>query len=123
MEEEDDDDDDDEEEEEDLDHIDLVHNQPIKGRGMAATLALLKGSKDLERKEEIIGRTKDAKTNIDYSQHITPREDAKDIKIEYRDSLGRKLTPKEAYRQMCYDFHGYGTSKKKTEKRLRVFFL
>ena len=30
------------------------------------------------------------------------------VKLEYRDEFGRKLTQKEAFRQLCYKFHGYG---------------
>ena len=41
----------------------------------------------------------------------------KDVVIEYRDENGRKLTQKEAYRQLCYKFHGYGPGKNKVEKR------
>ena len=101
---------------EDLEHVDLVHTQPIKGRGIAATLALLKGTKDLERKEELSGRTKDSRVR-DLNAPVAGEDE---IKLEYRDSLGRLLTQKEAYRQLCYNFHGYGAGKAKTEKRLRV---
>lgn len=105
----------DEAEEEELDHIDLVHEAPIKGRGMAATLALLKGTKDLTRTEELSGRTKDARANVDINTG-----EGREIKLEYRDEQGRKLTTKEAYRQLCYNFHGYGPGKAKTEKRIKA---
>ena len=45
--------------------------------------------------------------------------DDREIKLEYRDDHGRLLTRKEAYRQLCYQFHGHGSSKKKEEKRLQ----
>ena len=40
------------------------------------------------------------------------------IKLEYRDKHGRLLTPKEAYRDLSYHFHGYGSGKRKEEKKL-----
>merc|ERR1712194_205626 len=43
----------------------------------------------------------------------------REIKLEYRDKHGRLLTQKEAYRDLCYQFHGHGASKKNEEKRLR----
>ncbi|KAJ3125200.1 hypothetical protein HK098_000511 [Nowakowskiella sp. JEL0407] len=44
---------------------------------------------------------------------------APDIKLEYHDEFGRQLTPKEAYRQLSHRFHGKGSGKLKTEKRLK----
>ena len=43
----------------------------------------------------------------------------KEIKLEYRDDLGRLMTPKEAFRQLSYNFHGIKPSKKTREKRGR----
>jgi hypothetical protein len=37
----------------------------------------------------------------------------------YLDEFGRRLTPKEAYRQLCWKFHGKRPGKNKMEKRLR----
>lgn len=105
-----------EDSDEDIEHVDLVHDQPVTGRGLAATLALLKGSKDLERREDFVGRAKDKREKAEAAG-----EDR--IKIEYRDSLGRKLTTKEAFRQLSYDFHGYGAGKAKTEKRMKAIEL
>ena len=45
------------------------------------------------------------------------------VKLEYRDEFGRKLTQKEAFRQICYRFHGYGPGKKAKEKRLKVLHI
>jgi hypothetical protein len=38
-----------------------------------------------------------------------------------RDEFGRVMTPKEAFRQLCYAFHGKAPSKNKQEKRLRKY--
>ena len=45
------------------------------------------------------------------------------VKLEYRDDYGRKLTQKEAYRQICYRFHGIVPGKKNKEKRLKAMEL
>ena len=42
-----------------------------------------------------------------------------DIKIKYADEHGRILGPKEAFKQLSYRFHGKGSGKKKTEKRMK----
>ena len=39
------------------------------------------------------------------------------VKLEYRDEHGRLQTPKEAYRQLSYKFHGRKPSKSVQEKR------
>ena len=101
------------EEEEEDDQLEF-HHQPLVARGMAATLALLKSSGELHQKEELAGRAKDARdfdpsSSKDY-----------DVKLEYRDQFGRKLTQKEAFRQLSYRFHGYGPGKKKLDKRLKA---
>ena len=102
-----------EEDEEEDDQLEF-HHQPLVARGMAATLALLKSSGELHQKEELAGRAKDARdfdpsSSKDY-----------DVKLEYRDEFGRKLTQKEAFRQLSYRFHGYGPGKKKLDKRLKT---
>jgi U4/U6.U5 tri-snRNP-associated protein 1 len=110
--------DDDEAANEDLDAIEdeqlaFLHKQPLVSKGMAATLELLKSSGELNRSNELAGRAKD-------SRAIDPSREESGVKIEYRDEFGRKLTQKEAFRQLSYKFHGYGPSKKKLEKRLKV---
>lgn len=102
-----------EEEEEDDEQMGFLHRQPIVARGMAATLALLKGSGELAPKDELVGRAKDQRA-LDPSSHDFG------VNIEYRDEAGRKLTQKEAFRQLSYRFHGYGPGKKKLEKRQKA---
>jgi hypothetical protein len=41
------------------------------------------------------------------------------FELEYTDEFGRKLTPKEAFKQLSHVFHGKGSGKTKKEKRLR----
>jgi len=112
------------------------------GRGMSAFLGLLKQTGEIAGKsagkEELRGRAKDEKTYDDYAPvdlkkvvkidttGLRGRPHEKDvefanreIKLEYRDDHGRLLTRKEAYRQLCYQFHGHGSSKKNEERRLQ----
>lgn len=95
------------------DALDFVHRQPLVGKGMAATLALLKGTGELKKSDQLAGRAKD-------SRAYDPSATDHGVKLEYRDEFGRKLTQKEAFRQLSYKFHGYGPSQKKQEKRLKV---
>lgn len=93
------------------------HQNPVVAKGLAATLALLKGTGDLHTKEELAGRTKDSR---DYDPSAPVAEGDDRIKLEYRDKFGRKLTQKEAFRQLSYKFHGIEPSRKKKEKTLKV---
>lgn len=95
----------------------FMHRQPLAASGMAAALGLLKSSGELsqEHAQEVkIGRAKDAR-RPEYAEGLEDR-----IKIEYRDSDGRLLTKKEAFRQMSYKFHGHGPGQKKQEKRMKT---
>ncbi|GMH83690.1 hypothetical protein TrST_g5862 [Triparma strigata] len=112
------------------------------GRGMSSILSMLKSTGDLTNKragkEELRGRAKDEKTYDDYSatnldsvvridkKKATKKDvlySKKEINLEYRDEFGRLLTRKEAFRQLCYQFHGYGSGKKNQEKRLKKIKL
>jgi U4/U6.U5 tri-snRNP-associated protein 1 len=87
--------------------------QPIAATGMAATLALLSQKGDL--KKDVVqfkGRSKDERL---HNSHGSTGE----VRIEHRDEFGNLLTPKEAFRQMCYTFHGITPSTKSREKRLK----
>lgn len=42
-----------------------------------------------------------------------------DVPLRYIDEFGREMTPKEAYKQLSWKFHGKKPGVKKTEKRLR----
>eukprot|EP01041_Mallomonas_annulata_P000463 gene463-862_t len=106
-------DDEDDEEEEDDEQLAFVHKQPLVASGMAATLALLKTSGDLTKKDALAGRSND------YRGH-DPSGKEHGVKLEYRDEYGRKLTQKEAFRQLSYRFHGHGPGQKKKEKRLKA---
>ena len=109
------------------------------GRGMSNFLSHLRHTgkiRDHSTKEEMRGRAKDKRTyedyekldlssvvKIDVDRNNVHEKDAelsrREIKLEYRDEHGRLLTRKEAYRDMCYQFHGHGSSKKNQERRLK----
>jgi U4/U6.U5 tri-snRNP-associated protein 1 len=106
------------------------------GRGLSSFISMLKTTGEITGKhggkEELRGRAKDERNYdnyepLDLSKVVTIGKNATDkdeelatreIKLEYRDKHGRLLTQKEAYRDLCYQFHGHGASKKKEEKRL-----
>lgn len=58
-----------------------------------------------------------------YSGPLTEFKEIKnykpDVKLEYVDELGRQLNSKEAFRQLSHKFHGKGSGKNKTEKRMK----
>jgi len=108
------------------------------GRGLAGVLNLFQQTGELTRKnagkEELRGRANDERNYEDYEKmdlkkvvriddrHATEKDReiaSREIKLEYRDKHGRLLTRKEAYRDLCYQFHGHGSSKKNEEKKLR----
>lgn len=43
------------------DQLGFVHRQPLVGKGMAATLALLKGTGELKKSDQLAGRAKDSR--------------------------------------------------------------
>ncbi|NXX41360.1 SNUT1 protein, partial [Tricholaema leucomelas] len=62
------------------------------------------------RREEFRGFTQEFREKEGYRP---------EVKIEYVDETGRRLTPKEAFRQLSHRFHGKGSGKMKTERRMK----
>ena len=100
---------------------------PVKG--LAATLALLKDTGKLNELEMWDGRTNDKKP---LALHARARgggdslgragEGQKfDFNLDKFDEFGRKMTPKEAFRDLCHKFHGIEPGKGKKDKRLRQY--
>jgi U4/U6.U5 tri-snRNP-associated protein 1 len=94
------------------DPLSFLHHQPTVSKGMAGALELLRSSGEFKKSNELAGRAKDQRA-------IDPSNVEFGVQIEYRDDYGRKLTQKEAFRQLSYKFHGHGPGKKKLEKRLK----
>jgi U4/U6.U5 tri-snRNP-associated protein 1 len=109
------------------------------GRGLSAFVSMLRHTGEISSKhkkggvEELRGRAKDERNYEHYkpvdlkkvvkiSANATDKDKElanRDIKLEYRDKHGRLLTSKEAFRDLCYQFHGYGKSKRSEEKQLQ----
>ena len=125
-----------------------IMEEPLIGTGIAATLALLKQKGMLEKPNEEVfeaearrskrqkwlleqnklqagskeaGGKKQKRSNKHSVEDEVKRfEDYRpDISLSYTDEFGRQLNPKEAFKQLCFAFHGRGSGKNKTEKRLR----
>jgi U4/U6.U5 tri-snRNP-associated protein 1 len=107
------------------------------GRGLGGVLGLLRETGELTRKnagkEELRGRAKDERHYEDYEdldlskvvkidERTATDKDRelarRQVKLEWRDEHGRLLTRKEAFREMSKQFHGYGSGKRKAEKKL-----
>ncbi|XP_026027240.1 U4/U6.U5 tri-snRNP-associated protein 1 [Astatotilapia calliptera] len=122
----------------------ILDEEPIVNSGLAAALLLCKNKGLLETQMQKVARVKAPKgalPNGDYciedkmgfddkysrreeyrgfTQDFKEKDGYKpDVKIEYVDESGRKLTPKEAFRQLSHRFHGKGSGKMKTERRMK----
>ncbi|XP_056136207.1 U4/U6.U5 tri-snRNP-associated protein 1 [Lampris incognitus] len=122
----------------------ILDEEPIVNSGLAAALMLCKNKGLLDTQMQKVARVKapkgalpndnyciEDKMTIDdkysrreeyrgFTQDFKEKESYKpDVKIEYVDESGRKLTPKEAFRQLSHRFHGKGSGKMKTERRMK----
>ncbi|XP_047434467.1 U4/U6.U5 tri-snRNP-associated protein 1 [Mugil cephalus] len=122
----------------------ILDEEPIVNSGLAAALLLCKNKGLLDTQMQKVARvkaTKGALPNDNYciedkmgfDDKYSRREEYRgftqdfkekdsyrpDVKIEYVDESGRKLTPKEAFRQLSHRFHGKGSGKMKTERRMK----
>ncbi|XP_036380229.1 U4/U6.U5 tri-snRNP-associated protein 1 [Megalops cyprinoides] len=122
----------------------ILDEEPIVNSGLAAALQLCKNKGLLDTQMQKVARVRapkgalpndnyciEDKMTIDdkysrreeyrgFTQEFKEKESYKpDVKIEYVDESGRKLTPKEAFRQLSHRFHGKGSGKMKTEKRMK----
>uniref|UniRef100_A0A4W4DYM5 U4/U6.U5 tri-snRNP-associated protein 1 n=1 Tax=Electrophorus electricus TaxID=8005 RepID=A0A4W4DYM5_ELEEL len=122
----------------------ILDEEPIVNSGLAAALLLCKNKGLLDTQVQKVARVRapkgalpndnyciEDKMAIDdkysrreeyrgFTQEFKEKDGYKpDVKIEYVDDSGRKLTPKEAFRQLSHRFHGKGSGKMKTEKRMK----
>lgn len=74
------------------------------------------GNKDQATREyeNRVREQQEARGNLELFKNYKP-----DINIVYYDEFGRSLTPKEAWKALSHKFHGKGSGKMKTEKRLK----
>ncbi|XP_030637814.1 U4/U6.U5 tri-snRNP-associated protein 1 [Chanos chanos] len=122
----------------------ILDEEPIVNSGLAAALLLCKNKGLLDTQVQKVARVRapkgtlhndnyciEDKMTIDdkysrreeyrgFTQEFKEKDSYKpDVKIEYVDESGRKLTPKEAFRQLSHRFHGKGSGKMKTERRMK----
>lgn len=74
------------------------------------------GNKDQATREyeNRLREQQDARQNLDSFKDYKP-----DVNIVYYDEFGRELSAKEAWKALSHKFHGKGSGKMKTEKRLK----
>ena len=74
------------------------------------------GNKDQATREyeNRVREQQESRASLDLFKNYKP-----DINIVYYDEFGRSLTPKEAWKALSHKFHGKGSGKMKTEKRLK----
>jgi U4/U6.U5 tri-snRNP-associated protein 1 len=74
------------------------------------------GAKDQATREyeNRMREQREARENLEAFKNYKP-----DVNIVYYDEYGRSLTPKEAWKALSHKFHGKGSGKMKTEKRLK----
>lgn len=101
------------------------------GAGLAGALAFLKDRGELKQPVEWAGRMNDSRDSYftkamgGYQDVYTGgrNEDRLALDVEValtkKDEFGRILTPKEAFRQLCHEFHGIKPSKNTNEKRAK----
>ncbi|XP_043929722.1 U4/U6.U5 tri-snRNP-associated protein 1 [Protopterus annectens] len=122
----------------------ILDEEPIVNKGLSAALHLCQNKGLLDTKVQKVARVKapnkslpstvyciEDKMAIDdkysrreeyrgFTQEFKEKDNYKpDVKISYVDDSGRVLTPKEAFRQLSHRFHGKGSGKMKTEKRMK----
>lgn len=74
------------------------------------------GNKDQATREyeNRLREQQEARQNLEAYKNYKP-----DVEIKYYDEFGRELTPKEAWKALSHKFHGKGSGRMKTEKRLK----
>lgn len=106
----------------------VLREAPL-GSGMAAALGTLRDKGDLRANFEWVGRTNDMKKGkllgvddvyyFDHKLSDDRLEQSIRAALTQKDEFGRILTPKEAFRELSYAFHGKCPSKNTLEKRTR----
>ena len=95
-------------------------------RGIGGALKLLQDRGELRKTVRWAGRTNDKKHNNvrdvieSYSDQTQFAQDIESA-LTRKDEFGRVMTPKEAFRQLCYKFHGIKASKNKQEKKIKKY--
>ena len=102
---------------------DFTNDKLVSG-GMGAALSFIRGRGALEDTHEgVTGRFNDKVLESEHVERQASGEGKKlnSFTLEYRDKFGRKMSQKEAFRQLSYGFHGKGPGKSKIEARQRKY--
>jgi U4/U6.U5 tri-snRNP-associated protein 1 len=86
--------------------------EPIIGKGVANVLKLFRMRNMLGQKSNFVGRMKDNKTAQDFEEED---EDESLVRIVRTDKYGNIQSRKQAFRELCYAFHGQKPSQRKQE--------
>lgn len=89
-----------------------VLEEPIIGKGVARVLQIFRMRNMLGQKADFVGRMKDNKNQRDFEEEL---EDESDIRIVRTDKFGNIQSRKQAFRELCYAFHGQKPSQRKRE--------
>ena len=105
-------------------------NDGLVSKGMGAALDFIRSRGALEDTHEgVTGRFNDKVFEGEYTEadamnsmkNNTEDKKLNSFTLEYRDKFGRKMSQKEAFRQLSYGFHGKGPGKAKIEARQRKY--
>ena len=91
--------------------------EEVVGKGVGKALKIFR-ERGMLGKSTALGRNKDKSLEQQLRAFGDTKNQEDDrVKLEYFDKKGKKLTLKEAFRQMCWKFHGTMPSHRKQEKR------
>jgi len=98
----------------------------LVSNGVGAALDFMRSRGSLKDTDEsITGRFNDKTFESLYEANSEVDRDTQkklaSFTLEYRDKFGRKMSQKEAFRQLSYGFHGKGPGKAKIEARQRKY--
>ncbi|KAG5285087.1 hypothetical protein AALO_G00033940 [Alosa alosa] len=105
----------------------ILDEEPIVSSGLSAALLLCKNKGLLDTQMQKVARVKAPKVVVHDDNYCIEDKMMIDDKYsrreEYRgftqELYSSRLTPKEAFRQLSHRFHGKGSGKMKTEKRMK----
>ena len=104
----------DDEDDDDGDELGYLHETTTQG-GLAGALEMARGRGMLGADGPTSGRMFDQKGA---GLENYKEEGETSFNLDYHDEYGRKMTQKQAFRQLSWKFHGKGPSKKRREKRM-----
>ena len=97
--------------------LQFLYDEPY-GVGLSGVLKRLNERGELRMNDDdYTGRTNDNLPHEELAKFGAAPSDK--IKLEYRNQNGKLMTQKEAFRYMCWTFHGKKPGKRKMEKMMR----